>query len=177
MKIGKAKLEVVSAKITEVTVDALVNPANNMLWMGGGISALIRKKGGESIESEALTKAPAALGGAVVTGAGKLAAKKVIHAVITDQNLAVEESVLRKAVTSSLAAADAIGCVSLAIPMLISENSHFEIHIAARIMVGETVQYLVQDNKTIEYVLFAGHDKDTSDIFDRALMEMFSQHG
>ena len=145
--------------------------------MGGGVSAHIRKKGGETIESEALAKAPAALGVAVVTGAGKLAAKKVIHAVITDQNLTVEECVLRKAVRSSLEAADAIGCVSLAIPMLIGENSHFEIHIAARIIVGETVQYLVQDNKTIEYVFFAGHDKDTCDIFTTALMEMFSQHG
>ena len=176
MKIGKAKLEVVNAKITEIKVNALVNPANNMLWMGGGVSAHIRKKGGESIESEALAKAPAALGAAVVTSAGKLSAKKIIHAVITDQNLTVDESVLRKAVTSSLETADAIVCGSVAIPMLVSENSHFEIHSAARIIVGETVRYLVQNNKTIEYVIFAGHDNDTSDIFDTALIEMFSQH-
>lgn len=177
MKIGKTKLEVVGAKVTEIKADAIVNPANDMLWMGGGASVHIRKEGGETIESEAIAKAPAALGGTIVTGAGKLAAKKVIHAVVTGQNLTVDEKVLRKAVASSLAAADSIGCVSLAIPMLISENSHFEIHIAARIIVEETVQYLVQDNKTIENVFFAGHDKDTRDIFDTALIEMFSQHG
>ena len=69
MKIGKTRIDVVDEPITGLETAGIVNPANDMLWMGGGVSAEIRKAGGESIEQEAIAQAPAEIGSVVVTGA------------------------------------------------------------------------------------------------------------
>lgn len=177
MKIGKTMLEVLCAHITEVPVEAVVNPANDMLWMGGGVSALIRKVGGDTIESEALKKAPAVVGDAVVTGAGSMKVRWIIHAVISGQDLVATESSIRKAMRASLIQANAVGCSSLAIPMLTTEISHIEIHIVARSIVEETVHYLTQENKSLNYTVFVDHDESVRDIIDRALLEIFTKHG
>ena len=59
MKIGKTRIEVIGDSLSGLEVAGIINPANDMLWMGGGISAGIRKAGGDSIEKEAVGKAPA----------------------------------------------------------------------------------------------------------------------
>ena len=66
--------------MTKEPVDAIVHPANSFMTMGGGLAAAIRVKGGEIIRSEAQKFAPVPIGKAIVTTAGKLSAKKVIHA-------------------------------------------------------------------------------------------------
>ncbi len=73
-------IEVELEDITEVSVDAIVNPANTKLLMGGGVAGAIRREGGEEIEREALKHAPVPIGEAVVTSAGRLKCKYVIHA-------------------------------------------------------------------------------------------------
>ncbi|MCE5250630.1 macro domain-containing protein [bacterium] len=177
MKIGKAKLDVIAGDITRIPVEAIVNPANNMLWMGGGVSALIRKAGGESIETESLKKAPAPIGEAVETKAGALAARWIIHAVITGQDLVATESAIRKAMRASLVKADSLRCTSLVVPILTTEISHVEIHIIAYGMVEETVKFLIQDNKSLEYVAFADNDESVRKIINDKLLEMFTKHG
>ena len=176
MKIGKARIEVVHGDITKIPVEAVVNPANDMLWMGGGVSALIRKAGGKSIEEEALRHSPVKIGDAVVTGAGNLSARRVIHAVIAGQDLTVSESSIRSAVKASLVQAESDGCTSIAIPMLTTDISHIEIHKTARFIVGETVDYLITINKTMEYVVFVVEDETVQNIVKDALMEIFTKH-
>jgi len=66
--------------ITEEVVDAIVNPANSFMIMGGGVAGAIKRKGGASIEQEAMAKAPVDIGHAIATSAGRLKAKYVIHA-------------------------------------------------------------------------------------------------
>ncbi|MEM1627399.1 MAG: macro domain-containing protein [Sulfolobaceae archaeon] len=73
-------VEVVIGDITEMEVDAIVNPANEYLIMGGGVAGAIKRKGGEEIEKEALKHSPIPIGKAIATTAGKLKAKFVIHA-------------------------------------------------------------------------------------------------
>ncbi|MCX5714533.1 MAG: macro domain-containing protein, partial [Candidatus Omnitrophica bacterium] len=75
MKIGNTEIKVVQGDITELKVDAIVNAANNKLVMGGGVAGAIKRKGGKSIEDEAVKSGPIKIGEAVVTGAGKLPAK------------------------------------------------------------------------------------------------------
>ncbi|MFP3190316.1 MAG: macro domain-containing protein [Thermoproteota archaeon] len=65
--------------LTEEDSEAIVNPANSLMIMGGGVAYAIKKKGGEEIEKEAIKKAPVEIGKAVVTKAGKLKTKYVIH--------------------------------------------------------------------------------------------------
>ncbi|TFG12327.1 macro domain-containing protein [Candidatus Thorarchaeota archaeon] len=75
-------MEIVSHKgdITELEVDAIVNAANSDLWMGAGVAGAIKRKGGDSIEKEAMEQGPVRPGEAVITSAGNLPAKYVIHA-------------------------------------------------------------------------------------------------
>jgi O-acetyl-ADP-ribose deacetylase (regulator of RNase III) len=73
-------IHIAKSDITEMAVDAVVNPANSLGIMGGGVAAALSRKGGPSIQREAMSLAPIAVGAAVVTNAGQLWAKHVIHA-------------------------------------------------------------------------------------------------
>lgn len=176
MKIGKTRLEVVGINISELDVEGIVNPANNMLWMGGGISSEIRKAGGDSIETEALKKAPSDIGEAIVTGAGNLKARWIIHAVISGQDLETSEETIRKAVTACLSKANEISCKSLAFPILTLGAHDLEVHVVTNIIVDETVRYLVNEKHSLKYVVFVDRDKDIREIFNRTLLEKFTKH-
>ncbi|MBX6754861.1 MAG: macro domain-containing protein, partial [Thermorudis peleae] len=73
-------IEAIIGDITQVDVEAIVNAANTDLWMGGGVAGAIKRAGGEEIEREAMAQGPIPLGEAVVTGAGRLPYRGVIHA-------------------------------------------------------------------------------------------------
>ncbi len=78
--VGQAVISVVHADITQLAVDAIVNAANSELWMGGGVAGAIKRAGGTVIEQEAMAKGPIPVGEAVVTSAGRLPCRHVIHA-------------------------------------------------------------------------------------------------
>lgn len=66
--------------ITDFVGDAIVNPANTLGIMGGGVALAIKKKAGPEIEEEATSKAPISIGEAIVTSGYRLKAANVIHA-------------------------------------------------------------------------------------------------
>lgn len=66
--------------LTALEVDAIVNPANSRGAMGGGVAKAIRDRGGREIESEARARAPIGIGRAVLTTAGTLPCRHVLHA-------------------------------------------------------------------------------------------------
>ena len=74
------EINVVKGDITKLELDAIVNPANSQMIMGGGLAKTIRENGGENIQTEAKKRAPVPVGQAAITPAGKLKAKYVIHA-------------------------------------------------------------------------------------------------
>lgn len=74
------KIEVTQGDITQLDVEAIVNPANSRLIMGGGLAGIIKEKGGKKIEKEAQEQAPVKVGKAIKTGSGRLPSKYVIHA-------------------------------------------------------------------------------------------------
>ncbi len=176
MKIGKTRLDVVFGDITGQDTEAIVNPANDMLWYGGGVSSTIRKAGGESLETEAMAKAPAEKGSAVVTGGGNLS-RWIIHAVISGQDLTTGEDVIGSAAEAVMKRADEIRCASLAIPLIDTAGYGVEIHVAAGIVVDRVVDYLVREKSHIERVVFVEHDTDLRGVYDTALHEKFSSHG
>src|SRR3954464_13604354 len=86
----KAKIEVVKGDITKAEADAIVNAANSSLLGGGGVDGAIHRAGGPAILDEC-KKIVARQGGcktgeAVITTAGNLPAKFVIHPVGTVWN-------------------------------------------------------------------------------------------
>lgn len=176
MKIGKTRIEITGMDIAELDVQGIVNPANNMLWLGGGISAEIRHAGGDAIEQEALKKAPAAIGETIVTGAGSLHARWIFHAVIAGQDLVTTEDALRKAARAVLIQANTTGCRSLAVPLLTTGTHDIEVHRVAHIIVDEMVRYLVNENRSLERIVMAERDESTRHILETTLLEKFTKH-
>lgn len=79
-KCGKVVINAVLGDICDYGGDAIVNPANTRGSMGGGVALAIKLRGGEIIEKEAMAKTPIPIGEAVVTTAGNLRCKAIIHA-------------------------------------------------------------------------------------------------
>ena len=75
------RIELWNGAICDLEVDAIVSPAATSLWMSSGIAGELKRAGGDAIEFAALRQAPVGIGDAIVTPAGRLAAKVVIHAV------------------------------------------------------------------------------------------------
>ena len=78
-KVGGILVRTYIGNITTLSVDAIVNAANSDLWMGSGVAGAIKRKGGDIIEQEAMAQGPIKPGEAVITSAGSLSAKHVIH--------------------------------------------------------------------------------------------------
>ncbi len=111
-------IEIYSGDITEAKVDAIVNAANNHLWMGSGVAGAIKKKGGQIVEDDAMVQGPIEVGDAVATTAGNLPQKIVVHAAGMGQELKTNPELVYKSTLSSLKLADEMTAKSIAFPAL-----------------------------------------------------------
>ncbi len=168
----KTQLELVEADITSMEIDAIVNAANEKLKLGTGVSAAIRDKGGPSIQEECNRIGGTAVGTAVMTGAGHLKAKQVIHAVGPKMGDGDEDRKLAAAVRSALALADRNGLRSIAIPAISTGSFGFPIDRAARIMLTEIHRYL-QGGTKLERVVVCLKGEEAFGIFRRELRRGF----
>ncbi len=162
------KIEVQRGDIAKLELDALVNAANNRLWMGGGVAGALKRAGGQEIEAEAVKKGPIPIGEAVATGAGKLKAKYVIHAAVMGQDLRTDAAKIRQATRNSLLRADELGMKSIAFPALGTGVGGFPMDECARIMIGEVRKYSA--GKTgLESVIFVLFDQPAYEVFSESL--------
>ena len=127
-------IEIVDDDIAAQTTDAIVNAANNAFWMGSGVAGAIKSRGGNTIEHEAMAQGPVEPGACVLTSAGRLAAKHVIHAAVMGQDLATSAALIETATASALRLADARGLASIALPAFGTGVGGFPIAQCARIM-------------------------------------------
>jgi O-acetyl-ADP-ribose deacetylase (regulator of RNase III) len=161
------RLEVVEGDITALAVDAIGNAANNHLWMGAGVAGAIKRAGGEEIEREAVALGPVEVGDAVATGAGRLAARYVIHgAVMVGQDLRTSAELIERTTRRSLEVADGLGCESLALPAFGTGVGGFPLDECARLMVGAARAY---EPRTLARVLFAVFGAEAEQAFRSAL--------
>src|SRR5436190_10313611 len=112
--IGHVAIQILKGDIAQANVEAVVNAANNHLWMGGGVAGALKRAGGGEIEREAMAKGPVEVGAAVVTTAGALPARYVIHAAVMGQDLRTDRSKISAATRSSLDRARELGVESIA---------------------------------------------------------------
>jgi len=173
VKIGKAEIEVYQGDITDLDVEALVNAANNRLWMGGGVAGAIKAKGGKVIEEEAVKKGPIPVGEAVVTGAGRLPAKHIIHAAVMGQDLRTDKEKVKTSTLNSLKRAEELKLTSLAFSALGTGVGRFSLYECAQIMIDVVVDFL-QKTKMIKKVVFALYGQAPYEIFHKYLLEKFS---
>jgi O-acetyl-ADP-ribose deacetylase (regulator of RNase III) len=165
-----SRIELWNGDICDLEVDAIVNPANLSLWMATGVGGAIKRAGGDAIEFAAVRQAPVPLGGAIVTPAGNLAARAVIHAVSLDRDRRTSGPVIEAAVRSALARAREIGATSVAFPALGTGVGGFPLEDAARITVA-TVRDELERSPGIEHVIFALRGAAAYQAFGAALAE------
>ncbi len=146
------KLEIREGDISLCEADALVNAANNHFWMGSGVAGALKRAGGAEIEEQAIVQGPVDIGEVVVTRAGKLKARYVIHAAVMGQNLRTNADAIKRATENSLRRADELGCKSIAFPALGTGVGGFPLSECARLMVGVVRDY-AKENTTIEQVV------------------------
>ena len=148
------RIELWNGDICELEVDAIVNAANLSLWMSTGVAGEIKRAGGDAIEFAAVRQAPVPLGEAVVTPAGRLAARVVIHAVSLDLDRRTNAEIIDRAVRSAMARARELRVTSIAFPAMGTGVGGFPIDEAARVTV-RAVRDELGRSPTIEFVTFA----------------------
>ena len=143
-------LRLVKGDITERNVDAIVNAANSYLKHGGGVATAIVRKGGRIIQEESdkiiTSRGLVPVGSAVITTAGNLPCKAVIHAVGPRLGEGDEDYKLRKAVRSSLLLASEKGFKSISMPAISSGIFGFPKDRCAKILVEESKTFLQDSN-------------------------------
>ncbi|MBZ0098153.1 MAG: O-acetyl-ADP-ribose deacetylase [Taibaiella sp.] len=158
-------LELIRGDITKIQVDAIVNAANTSLLGGGGVDGAIHRAGGPAILEECM-KIRARQGGclvgeAVITTAGNLPAKYVIHTVgpVWNGGNNNEEQLLRNAYHNSLLLAVEYRLETIAFPNISTGVYHFPKPLAAEIAVT-TVKEFMRTNKGIKKVIFVCFDEE-----------------
>jgi O-acetyl-ADP-ribose deacetylase (regulator of RNase III) len=132
--------------------------------MGAGVAGAIRRKGGKEIEDEAMKKGPIPIGEAIVTSAGKLKAKYVIHAAVMGQDLVTNEEYIKNATLNSLKRAEELKIKSIAFPAFGTGVGGFPIDRCAQIMLDQ-VKDFSKKTKYLREVLFVLFDKKSYDLW------------
>jgi len=165
-KVNHTILRLVSADLTGREVDAIVNAANTHLQHGGGVAGAIVRKGGQIIQDESNTIGYVPVGGAAITGAGRLKARFVIHAVGPRMGEGEEDAKLRKAVTSVLALATDKRFKSISMPAISAGIFGFPKDQCAKILVAGSVGFLKSNpGTTLELVEFCIVDREAFEYF------------
>lgn len=171
-KINKLTIEILQGDISEIKADALVNAANNYLYMGAGVAGALKRKGGVEIEKEAASKGPIEIGGAVETGAGKLNAKYVIHAAVMGMDFETNENYIRKATANTLLLADKLNVKTIAFPALGTGVGGFPLDKCAEIMFDEIIKFDMEKNTFIERVFLVLFTKKAFDEFEKVFRKV-----
>jgi O-acetyl-ADP-ribose deacetylase len=164
-------LEVFEGDIASLDVDAIANAANDRLWMGAGVAGAIKRAGGEEIEREAVALGPIAVGDAVATSAGRLAARHVVHGAVMGQDLSTNADLVARTTRRVLEVADELGARSVALPAFGTGVGGFPLDECARLMVAEARAF---GPRSLERVVFAVFGAEAERTFRTAVDEVNS---
>lgn len=167
-RIGNINIEVIKGDITEMECDAIVNAANNRLWMGGGVAGAIKRKGGVEIEKEAVAKGPIGIGEAIHTSAGSLKAKFVIHAAVMGDDRTTDWEKIYKATKSSLELAERLEVKSMAFPALGTGVGGFPYKESAHAML-QAIEEVAPSLSHLERIIFVLWDEPAYQAFKEVI--------
>jgi O-acetyl-ADP-ribose deacetylase (regulator of RNase III) len=149
--VGRGQIELTLGDITAEEIDAIVNAANTKLLGGGGVDGALHRAAGPALKAEC-RKLPADEAGRLcptgevrVTGAGRLRARFVIHAVGPFYNVRYArraEELLREVHLRALEAAQERGCRSIAFPAISTGAYRFPPARAAEIAIEAAASFL-----------------------------------
>ncbi|WP_229216624.1 O-acetyl-ADP-ribose deacetylase [Dyadobacter sp. 3J3] len=165
MNKSTSRIELIKGDITKLSVDAIVNAANSSLLGGGGVDGAIHRAGGPEILEECreiiARQGGCKTGEAVITTAGKLPSKFVIHTVGPVWNGGGEDKTekLSNCYINSMQLAVMNGCQSIAFPNISTGVYGYPKFDAAQVAV-QTVSKFLSKNDKIEKVIFVCFDEE-----------------
>jgi O-acetyl-ADP-ribose deacetylase len=138
----RLQISIVHGSILDAEADVIVNAANSLGVMGGGVAGVIKRAAGLEVEDEARKQAPIAVGRAVLTSGGKTRFKGIIHApTMSRPAMRIEATNVAQATHAALVLADDKGFTSVALPGMgtgVGGVAHAD---AAAHMIGEITHY------------------------------------
>ncbi|NDL61776.1 RNase III inhibitor [Enterobacteriales bacterium SAP-6] len=164
------KINVIQGDITKIPAEAIVNAANSSLFGGGGVDGAIHRAGGSLILDECREirnrQGNCNTGCAVITGAGNLPAKYVIHAVGPHWRGGKhqEAELLKSAYLSCFKLISEYQITSVSFPNISTGIYHFPKQLAAEISLATIIDSL-GENDTIETVNLVCYEKENQDIY------------
>jgi len=171
-RFGSTAVELRQGDITTMAVDAIVNAANSRLAGGGGVDGAIHRAGGSSIMDECRRIGGCPTGSAVITRAGKLRCKHVIHAVAPFYSGKPDDAaLLRSAYATALRIADEHALRSIAFPSLGTGAYRYPIEEAAPIALGTAIAH-AQAGTTLERITFVLFSEPDLALYERVLAEL-----
>jgi O-acetyl-ADP-ribose deacetylase (regulator of RNase III) len=172
-------LQVRQGDLTQEDADAIVNAANSQLAHGGGVAGAIVRRGGPVIQEESdrwvHQHGPVSTGQVAVTGAGKLPAKHIIHAVgpVWHGGIQGEAELLRAAVWNSLTRAHQMELSSIALPAISSGIFGFPKERCARILVQTALDFCREyPDSPLREIRFVNIDRATAELFQKEVEEL-----
>lgn len=171
-KFGDKTIELVRGDITSMTTDAIVNAANEHLAHGGGVAGAIVRAGGAQIQAESdawVKKFGRVLTGHVaVTGAGRLKAKYIIHAVGPVMGSGDEDAKLASATKNALAKAEELHVRSIAFPAISTGIFGYPVQRCAKVMLHQA-RVFIKSGAAVEKVVFCLWDEQSYAVFEQQL--------
>ncbi len=164
------KITVKKGDIRREKCDAIVNPANSLGLMGGGVALAIKRAGGDEIEREAIRRAPIPVGSAIATTAGRLKARFVIHAptMETPAKIINTENV-EKATYGALECAKNLGIRSVAFPGMGTGVGRVSKKDAAKCMVSVIKRFIDREESDLDTIILVGFDNELVKEFENNL--------
>ncbi|WP_079243666.1 O-acetyl-ADP-ribose deacetylase [Chryseobacterium indologenes] len=162
------KIELIKGDITKIQADAIVNAANSSLLGGGGVDGAIHRMGGPQILEECIAirnrQGKCKTGEAVVTNAGNLPAKYVIHTVgpVWNGNEEKESTLLANCYRNSLNLAESLDVKTIVFPNISTGVYRFPKEQAGKIAVDEVRKF---HSDIIEKVIFVCFDDENEMIY------------
>ena len=170
-QVNQGVVRLIKDDITALDVDAFVFYAEPALALGSGFGTAISVRGGPSIQKELQELAPVATGEAVVSAAGKLEAKYIIHAVGPRFQEEDIEGKLRTTVVNSLKRAEEKGVKRIAFPAMGAGYYGIVPELCARVML-DVIKSHLSGQTGIEEVIICVLDTRQYDCFQAAMSAM-----
>jgi O-acetyl-ADP-ribose deacetylase (regulator of RNase III) len=161
----------VTADITTLAVDAIVNAANSSLLGGGGVDGAIHRAAGPELLAECRTLGGCPPGGARITGGYRLPARHVIHTVgpIWRGGSDGEPETLAACYRNSLAVAEEYALRTIAFPAISTGIYGYPTQLAAGVAAAAVGEVLTFRTEHFDEILFVGFSPDSTGLYARAI--------
>lgn len=169
-RLGEVLVKTYMGDITELVVDVIVNAANSDLWMGSGVAGAIKTKGGEEIEREAIAMGPIRPGEAVMTTAGKLPSKYVMHCAGMPAGGSATYWKVLSSVQAALSIASDHNLKSIAFPAIGAGVGGLDEEQSAK-AITEGIYHYARAPGSVKEITLVGLNKYVCDCFSKAVEE------